>query len=194
MPGRKGLAGNFWDMSTEERRMAYEQTVVIPEGVTAKLEGSRFTAEGPKGTLVRDLRYPQISLEITGNELVVSTKSDRKRIVAMCGTLAAHARNMCTGVTEGFEYRMKVVYSHFPIQIKLVGNRLEIVNFLGEKQSRNARIDEGVKVKVGNDEITVSGIDKEAVGTTAARIEHATKVRHRDNRVFQDGIYIVEKA
>lgn len=89
---------------------------------------------------------------------------------------------------------MKVVYSHFPIQLKKTDTALEIVNFLGEKQPRVARISEGVTVSTGNDEVTVSGIDKELVGTTAARIERATHVRNRDPRVFQDGIYIIEKA
>ncbi|HZD43216.1 MAG TPA: 50S ribosomal protein L6, partial [Methanomicrobiales archaeon] len=102
--------------------------------------------------------------------------------------------NMCIGVTEGYLYRMKVVYSHFPIQLKVMGSRLEINNFLGEKKPRYAPIREGVKVTVGNDEVTVSGINKESVGNTAAGIERATKIRYRDPRVFQDGIYLVERV
>jgi large subunit ribosomal protein L6 len=174
--------------------MAVERRVPIPEGVRAELDGTLFKVSGPNGDLSRNLRYPNIGLVIEENELVIGTASDRKKITAMVGTLAAHANNMCLGVTEGFEYRMKVVYSHFPIQIKLAGDRLEIANFLGEKESRFARIDAGVTVKVGSDEITLNGNNKEAVGQTAARIEQATKVRKRDPRVFQDGVYIVEKA
>lgn len=174
--------------------MAVERRVAIPEGVSAEIDGTVFKVSGPKGNLARNLRYPNIELALDGDEFVVSTPSGRKKITAMVGTLAAHARNMCHGVTDGYEYRMKVVYSHFPIQIKLAGARLEIANFLGEKEARFARIDEGVTVKLGSDEITLNGIDKEAVGQTAARIELATKVRNRDPRVFQDGIYIVEKA
>jgi large subunit ribosomal protein L6 len=174
--------------------MAVERRVAIPEGVSAEIDGTVFKVSGPKGNLERNLRYPNIELTLEGDEFVVSTHSGRKKINAMVGTLSAHARNMCHGVTDGYVYRMKVVYSHFPIQIKLAGDRLEIANFLGEKESRFARIDEGVKVKLGSDEITVSGISKEAVGQTAARVELATKVRNRDPRVFQDGIYIVEKA
>ena len=112
----------------------------------------------------------------------------------MVGTFTAHTKNMCRGVASGFEYRMKVVYSHFPIQLKLQGNRLEINNFLGEKKSRYATIVNGVTAKIGNDEIVLSGIDKELLGNTSANIEHATKIRNRDPRVFQDGIYIVERA
>jgi len=112
----------------------------------------------------------------------------------MAGTIQAHVQNMVRGVTAGFEYRMKVVYSHFPIQIKLSGDRLEINNFLGEKEPRYARIVPGVTVKVGNDEILLSGIDREKLGITSANIERATKIKYRDPRIFQDGIYRVQRG
>ncbi len=174
--------------------MGITRQVEIPPGVDVTLEGSVLTVSGPKGTLVRDMRFPQIDLTVGDGEVVVSTASDKKRILAMTGTLEAHVKNMTRGVVDGYEYRMKVVYSHFPIQLKLQGNRLEINNFLGEKQSRTAKIIEGVTVKIGNDEVTLTGIDKEKVGNTAANIEHATRITKRDPRVFQDGIYITERA
>ena len=174
--------------------MGITRQVEIPPGVNVALEGSVLTVSGPKGTLVRDMRFPQIDVRIEDGEVVVSTASDKKRFLAMSGTLEAHVKSMVRGVVEGYEYRMKVVYSHFPIQLKLQGNRLEIGNFLGEKQPRTAKIIEGVTVKIGNDEVTLTGIDKEKVGNTAANIEHATKITKRDPRVFQDGIYITERA
>ena len=174
--------------------MTAERIVEIPEGVTAEMKGTCLCVSGSKGNLERDMHYPKVGIAIRDNSFVVSTESSRKRIVAMVGTYAAHARNMCTGVAEGYNYKMKVVYSHFPIQLKLSGDKLEIANFLGEKKSRFASVPDGVTVKLGNDEVTISGIDKEAVGMTAARIEHATKVGNRDTRVFQDGVYIIEKA
>jgi large subunit ribosomal protein L6 len=174
--------------------MAITRQVEIPPGVDVTLEGSVLKVSGPKGTLARDMRFPQIDLKVEGGEVIVSTTSDKKRFLAMTGTIEAHAKNMLRGVTDGYEYRMKVVYSHFPIQLKLQGNRLEINNFLGEKQPRVAKIIEGVTVKIGNDEVTLTGIDKEKVGNTAANIEHATRITKRDPRVFQDGVYIIERA
>ena len=174
--------------------MLSERIVEIPEGVTASMEGTCFVVEGSKGKLSRDMRYPGIDISCDGIVFTIKTASTRKKISAMVGTYAAHARNMCVGVTEGYEYKMKVVYSHFPIQLKQTSTALEIVNFLGEKKPRIARISEGVTVSTGNDEVTITGIDKELVGTTAARIERATHVRNREPRVFQDGIYIIEKA
>ncbi len=115
--------------------------------------------------------------------------------MAIARTFKAHIANMLKGVTEGFTYKLKVVYSHFPMTIKVQGDEVVIENFLGEKNPRRARILPGVNVKVmGGQEIIVEGIDKEAVGQTAANIEQATRITKWDRRVFQDGVYIVEKA
>jgi large subunit ribosomal protein L6 len=174
--------------------MAAVRKVKIPEGVKASLDGMYLRVTGTKGQLARNVRFPQVIVACDGNEVTISTESRRKEITAMVGTLEAHTKNMCKGVTEGYEYHMKVVYSHFPIQLKLQGNKLEIANFLGEKKARHARIESGVVAKVGNDEVVLTGIDCELVGTSAANIEHATHIRDRDPRVFQDGIYIVQRG
>ena len=174
--------------------MAATRNVKIPEGVTVRIEGNIVKVTGPKGMLMREMYYPNVSLAIADREMTISTESRRKKILAICGTFAAHLQNMCTGVTKGYQYRMRVVYSHFPIQLKIAGDRIEVGNFLGEKRSRFARIERDVKVALGADEVTLTGIDKEAVGKTAANIEHATRIRERDPRVFQDGVYMIERA
>jgi large subunit ribosomal protein L6 len=166
----------------------------VPAGVKCQIEGVNIRVTGPKGQLERNIRYPQLSVTCDENEVTISTESGRKGNIAMVGTIAAHVKNMCIGVTDGYEYHMKVVYSHFPIQLKLHGDTLEIANFLGEKKARNARIEKGVTAKVSTDEVILSGINKESVGTTAANIEIATKIKDRDPRVFQDGIYTTRKV
>ncbi|MCP1714214.1 large subunit ribosomal protein L6 [Methanocalculus alkaliphilus] len=168
--------------------------IEIPSDVTVSKEEDRIVVKGPKGELQRTMFYPGITIAVEDEIVLVSTQSGRKAVLAMVGTYASHIRNMCRGVTEGYELRMKVVYSHFPIQLKLTPEVLEIGNFLGEKMTRTAKILDGVTVKVGSDEVFVSGIDKEKVGNTAANIEKATKIRKRDPRVFQDGIYRIMKA
>jgi large subunit ribosomal protein L6 len=167
--------------------------VEIPEGVEVSIEGSQITVKGPKGNLSRKLSYPDIEITKEDSYLIVNSTIDRKQQRAMVGTLAAHVSNMVAGVTKGFEYKMKVVYSHFPIQLKAAPGELVISNFLGERKSRSARILDGVKVDVLKDEVVVTGINKENVGQTMANIEQATRVRGFDIRVFQDGVYLVEK-
>lgn len=168
--------------------------IKIPKGVSITYQEGTVKVTGPKGGLERAMYFPGIEIVCSQTDCTVTTESERKRLIAMCGTFAAHIKNMSLGVTDGYTYRMKVVYSHFPIQLKQVGARLEINNFLGEKKSRYANIENGVKIALGNDEVTVSGLNKETVGNTAANIEHATHIRNRDPRVFQDGIYLVDRA
>jgi large subunit ribosomal protein L6 len=167
--------------------------VEIPEGVAVTIDGSTITAKGPKGEVTRQLSYPMIDITKEDSRLIVNSRLDRKQHRAMVGTLAAHIGNMITGVSRGFEYKMKVVYSHFPIQLKQASNELIINNFLGERKSRSAKILPGAKVEIGKDEVTITGIDKEQVGQTMANIEQATRVHGFDIRIFQDGIYLVDK-
>jgi large subunit ribosomal protein L6 len=174
--------------------MSVKRTVTIPEGVSVSKEGTILKVKGQMGQLERDVWYPGVDVTVDGEHLIISTESRKKQVTAMVGTLAAHGTNMCKGVMSGYEYTMKVVYSHFPIQLKLQGEKLEIVNFLGEKNPRHAKILPGIKVKVGTDQVTVSGLNKELVGSTAANIERATRIRDRDPRVFQDGIYVVSRG
>lgn len=155
---------------------------------------SLLKVKGPKGELQRDMWHPGIKITVEDGQTVFTTESVKKQVVAMVGTLASHCKNMCTGVTTGYQYNLKVVYSHFPIQLKQQGEKLEIFNFLGEKYPRYARILPGTTIKLGTDEVSVSGIDKELVGSTASNIEKATRIRDRDPRVFQDGIYIVARG
>jgi large subunit ribosomal protein L6 len=79
------------------------------------------------------------------------------------------------------------------MQVKVEGKNIVISNFLGEKKPRVANILGETTVKASGDEVVISGINKEDVGQTAANIEQLTKIKRFDPRVFQDGIYIVEK-
>lgn len=168
--------------------------VEVPEGVDVQISDSLVEVAGPLGKLNRNLRYPGIDIKKEDSYLVVYSKVVRKRQKAMIGTIASHIANMMHGVTEGFEYRMKVVYSHFPIQLKVTEDALIINNFLGERKPRTAKILGDTKVDLQGDEVIVTGIDKENVGQTMGNIEQATKVRGFDVRVFQDGIYLVAKG
>lgn len=168
--------------------------IQIPQGVTVTLSGATLTVKGQKGQVSREFRFPGIKIKADGNVTVEATKID-KQTKATVGTYASHVNNMVKGVTEGYEYNMKIVYSHFPIQVKVEGkDRVSIGNFLGERKPRYASIMGDTKVNVAGDKVTLTGINKEHVGQTAANIEQACKIRNRDPRVFQDGVYIIKKA
>ena len=78
--------------------------------------------------------------------------------------------------------------------VKVKGKKLEIKNFLGEKVPRIADIVNDVDVKIEGDEIIITSANKEAAGQTAGNFEKATRITNRDRRIFQDGLWIIQKA
>ncbi|WP_297518252.1 50S ribosomal protein L6 [Thermococcus sp.] len=170
------------------------EEVEIPEGVEVTVEGNTVRVKGPKGELEREFSYPGIRISTVDGRVVVFKEFPRKKDIAIARTFKAHIANMVKGVTEGFTYKLKAVYSHFPMTIKVQGDTVLVENFLGEKNPRRAKILPGVTVRVMGQEVIVEGIDREAVGQTAANIEQSTRITKWDRRVFQDGVYIVEKA
>ena len=133
----------------------------------------------------------QISLK--DNKIFLENKKATKNEKKMINTLSSHIENMIRGVQKKFEYHLKVCYVHFPFTLKNEGKKVMIKNFLGEKIERVVKIPEGVEVEVKKDIILVKSVDKELAGQASANFETATKVRRRDRRVFQDGIYIIKK-
>ncbi len=174
--------------------METKRTIELPKNVNLTIKDLNVSVAGPLGQLKREFWYPGITLMKSDSEVIVKTDVERREQLAMLGTFASLIKNMITGVSRGFEYKMKVVYSHFPIQLKTAGNQLIINNFLGEKKARKANILGNTKVIIKGDQVVISGINKEDVGQTAANIQQATKIRRFDPRVFQDGLYLVERS
>ena len=166
----------------------------IPEKVNIDVKNMEVVVRGPKGELRKDFNDPRhnktINIEKDGNKILISSLSEKRKMGAMAGTINAHIRNMAKGVTEGYEKRMKIFYSHFPITLETKGNIVYIKNFLGEKNMRIARIAGKTKVDVKKDDVILSGIDKESIGETASNIERACRLSKRDRRIFFDGVYI----
>lgn len=167
--------------------------IKIPENVDVTIEDGKVNVKGEKGELTRTFSHPSVTIQREDNHVVVGTNLPRRKEKALMGTVVAHIQNMVKGVSEGFEYELKAVYSHFPIKTAVKDNEFVIQNFLGERSPRKAKILEGVNVEVQGDNIKVKGADKQKVGQTAANIEKTAMVKNRDIRVYQDGIYITNK-
>jgi large subunit ribosomal protein L6 len=175
-----------------------ERIVEIPEGVEVRIDGNDVAGYvvnvvGPKGENSKTLKFRDVHIKLEDGSVKVYTDSAKKKQRAMVGTFAAHVRNLIKGVTEGFQYKLKLVYSHFPVKLRVEGSEVVIENFLGEKYPRRARIVGRAQVRIDGNDIIVEGIDKEECGQTAANLEQSTRIKKLDVRVFQDGIYIVEK-
>jgi large subunit ribosomal protein L6 len=172
---------------------AYEKRFEIPSDCQVTVEDKTIKISGEKGSLERTFPEPLAHISLVENELVVSTPISRKKTRAMVGTVIAHVRNMCIGVQLGYEYTMKIVYSHFPITVEVKGDEVSIKNFIGERGVRTARLIGDVQVRTTEDEVIISGINIEHVSQSAANIQLATKIRDKDRRVFLDGIYVIRK-
>jgi len=170
------------------------KTIEIPDDVEITLEGKKINVKGPKGALTRDFSNIPISIELVGKTIRIWAEWPRKREAALVGTVYSHIQNMIVGVRKGFTYKLKIVFSHFPISVKVKGNIVLIENFTGERNPRKAKIIGNAQVKIQPEDIIIQGINLEDVSQTAANIEQATKVKRKDPRVFLDGIYVYERS
>ncbi|MEM3700044.1 MAG: 50S ribosomal protein L6 [Candidatus Bathyarchaeia archaeon] len=176
------------------RAIEISRTIQIPEDVEVTLQGRKITVKGAKGTLTRDFSSAPVSIQLDGKILRIWAEWPRKKEAAIVGTIFSHIQNMITGVRKGFTCKLKIVFSHFPISVKIKDKTVLIENFTGERNPRKAKIIGDVQVKVQSEDIIVQGINLEDVSQTAANIEQATKVKRKDPRVFLDGIYVYEKV
>jgi len=175
-----------------------KHVVELSEGVGCAISDGLVTLSKDGKSISREFIHSRVNVLMNDGNPEVFCDLPRRKEKALAGTWAAHLRNMNKGLSEGFEYRLKAVYSHFPMTLKVEGSVLTINNLFGERVPRRADLPwtpAEVTVKVENKtEVVVSGVDKEKVGQTSANIERACRIRGRDRRVFQDGVYIVDKA
>ena len=175
------------------RALEAVKTIEVPNGVEVSVKDRIVWVNGKKGALTRDFSQSPVTIQIEGKEIKVQANWPRKREASLVGTISSHIQNMIIGVTEGFTYKLKIVFAHFPISVKVKENMVSIENFTGERSPRWARIMGDSKVSAKEDDVIVQGINLEDVSQTAANIERATKVKRKDPRVFLDGIFVYEK-
>jgi len=170
-------------------------SVEVPLNETkAVYEANVLSVEGPKGAVSKRLKYPNVAIKVEGGNVVLSTERLTKREKKIIFTYRAHINNMVKGATEGFEYKLAVVYAKFPMTVEMKGDEFVVKNLLGEKVPRVIKVPvNDVEVNIAGKEIVVTGIDKEKTGQVAANIEQLCRITHLDRRVVQDGIYITKK-
>ncbi len=168
--------------------------IEIPQGVEVTIDGQEIKVKGPEGEISREFDVGKLDFEKRDNKVFLGHKKATKREKKMMNTLASHVKNMVQGVQEKYEYQLKICFSHFPFTVDINGQEVLIKNFLGEKISRKTKIPEGAEVEIAGEIIKVKSADKELAGQVAANFERLTKIRNKDRRVFQDGIFMISKA
>ncbi len=171
----------------------FEEVLEAPQGVTVTVDHGNVLVKGPKGELARRMYAPGVSIAAEGQNVVFKAKKATKREKKMLYTFFAHLRNMVRGVQQPWVYKLKLCAGHFPMTVTIASGKFALKNFLGEKIPRECAIPQGVEVKIAGQEITVTSADRELAGQTAGLLELLTFKPKKDQRVFQDGIYITEK-
>ncbi len=167
----------------------------IPEDISIRLDRGIVYVKGPKGECAKDFNRIKVKVEIRGNKVILAAMGKKRSDHAILHAAKKHILNLFKGVKGGFTYKLKIVYSHFPITVKVKGNTVYIENFFGERAPRKASIvGKLTKVTVSGDDVIVEGPCLEEVSQTAANIEQATRIKEKDLRVFLDGVYIYEKG
>merc|ERR1719183_1432406 len=176
------------------------ETVTIPDGVTVTVKSRKIVVKGPRGTLEKNLSHLPLDIQkIDDKTIKIERWFTSGKAPASIRTACSHIDNMIIGVTKGFEYKMRFVYSHFPINVAITekDKKVKISNFLGEKVVRivDAIADTTVKRSADvKDEIVLHGNDITTVSRTAALIQQICAVKRKDIRKFLDGIYVSYKG
>jgi large subunit ribosomal protein L6 len=161
--------------------------ITIPQGVTVSVSNGIISVKGPKGKTERQVGdFAQVT--VSGENI------DVKGEKAFLNTMESLIANMIKGVSVGYQKELKLIYAHFPITLEVKGKDVAIKNFLGEKMARKAKLIGDTKLSVKAQFVTVTGSDKEAIGQSVANLRQAMRIRDKDGRIFQDGIYPIDVA
>ncbi|XP_017773752.1 PREDICTED: 60S ribosomal protein L9 [Nicrophorus vespilloides] len=182
------------------KQIVSNQTVKVPEDIQVSARCRVVTVKGPRGVLRRDFKHLSIDVRMVSPRLLKVEKwFGKKKELAAVRTVCSHVENMIKGVTKGFQYKMRAVYAHFPINCVTTQNNsvVEIRNFLGEKFIRRVAMAPGVTIinsPKQKDELIIEGNSLEDVSKSAALIQQSTAVKNKDIRKFLDGLYVSEKT
>ncbi len=175
-----------------------DETIEIPSNVSIKIDDNKqISVKGKLGTITKDFSHARtVQIKIADNHVTLHADFPRNSDIALVITLKNLINNMFLGVQFGYEYRMKIAYAHFPITLeppKKGSTEILVKNFIGERAPRITHTVGDVTVKANKDEVIVNGVDKGSVGQTCANIQKICRIKEKDRRVFQDGIYVYER-
>jgi len=175
----------------------FKQELEIPKGVKVTLGGGHhITVNGPNGEITKDFSHIRgVNVSIEENIIKFSCYFPKSGTLALANTIFNLIKNLIIGVQTNYKYYCKIAYSHFPFTAEVKSNKKEVhvINFLGERAPRISKFLDNVEVKVEGEDIILIGPDKEKLGQTAANLKRCCRIKKKDPRVFQDGIYLFKK-
>jgi len=178
-------------MSTKQEE--FQEILEIPEGINVTMKKHMIQFQGPLGKTFKSFRKIPVNIEINDGKLTLKAQGTRKRDYSILHTARSLIKNIFEGLIEGYTIKMKVVYAHFPITVKVKEKTILIENFQGERAPRMTTIVGNTKIVPKGEDVILTGEVWTDITQTAANIELKTKVKNKDHRVFLDGIYVYEK-
>ena len=180
-------------MSTKQIEI-HETTIPIPDKVKIILTKKMLYVEGPLGKTRKDFKRIPVVLSVDDKSVLLKSLGTRKRDYAIFNTAQSIIKSLIEGVQKGYTFKMKIVYAHFPITIKIKDRNILVENFQGERAPRISKIRGDTKVVTKGDDVVLTGPVLTDVSQTSASLQQNTKVKNKDHRVFLDGIYLFEKS
>jgi large subunit ribosomal protein L6 len=177
--------------STDQAIMA---EVEAPASVKIAKEGNTISVKGKLGMVKKDFTKLPATITVNGNKITIKPYGKRKQDLAVTNTARSILQSMIKGVEKGFTYKVKIIFAHFPISVKVKGKEVQVENFFGERSPRVSKIiGDTTKVSVVGEDVVVQGPSLEDVSQTAANIELSTRIKDKDQRVFLDGLYVYSR-
>lgn len=174
-------------------RQKLSESLDIAPGISCDISGKSLKCKKDSLEVAVPIDVPCMNVSIKDNKVFFECEKGNKNDYKTIKSFIAHLKKTFFGLQNEYVYKLESCNVHFPMTLKVEGDKLVITNFLGEKTPRLAKILPGVKVDIKGQKITLTSHDKDAGGQTAANFEKATKIRCRDRRIFQDGIFLVER-
>ena len=183
------------------------EKIVIPAGVTVEVKARVVTVKGPKGSLKKSFKHIKAEIEVKKeknehthemeNVVRVNVYMNSYKQSAVLYTLRSHITNLIKGVTSGFRYKMHGVHKHFPIDLQIKDNAVNIIKYLGQRDIKVIPIPEGItcnKNPKNPSELWFDGIDPDLLGCTCSKVFQSCYPKNKDIRKFLDGVFISERT
>lgn len=202
MQKRKTSVVVYWLTYTKVIKMKQlyiERSIELPEDLKITVKDRHVIIEGPKGTLTRNFDPTDVEITKKGKKVDIKAYYINKKRKAATLAVVGYINNMIKGVMQGYTYKSKIVFSHFPLTVE-PDNKKKIITiknlYGGRKHITVPIVGPETTVKVDKDDVIIEGIDKEAVGQTTANMQEACRLRgkrKKDPETFMDGVWLWDK-
>ncbi len=177
------------------KQVYIERDVELLEDLKVTIDGTVVSMEGKRGKLTKDFEIFKVELKKSKDKINVKSYFINKKKKAKMLAVVGYLRNMMIGVTQGYVYRSKIIFSHFPITVEPDNKKRQITIknlYGGRKHLIVPIVGDDTTVKVDKDDVIIEGIDKEAVGQTTTNMKEICRLRgkrKKDPETFMDGIW-----